>query len=319
MQWISESIIENKVTINYIRATPSPDERIIGRDRIMSGSEQTKETKYDRKEDAASPSTAVSDNSIGLPVLRDRTGKTIRKPGKIVNLRRKLQLRKGYKEPEKHEFDFWTDEEDAILKRVYPLQTAEEIQKLFPNRTMFAISKRARHYNLKKTPEVYSDIQSMNSSKLGLANFADYPLQALAQKHPDLKQAYDEMVEKLLMDPAVDPNNILQVEMLKEAVLSKITQYLMMRDRIDNNCKGKTLIINPKTGFEQWIESRYLHGPDIMNDAKLSRTILKDLGILKDKEKKVEVVASLRMLWQRDSNEEEEDEEVVDVESRRVD
>jgi len=285
----------------------------------MSGSEQTKQTKDSTKEDAASPPIADGDNSIGLPVLRDRTGKTVRKPGKIVNLRRKLQLRKDYKEPEKHEFDFWTDEEDAVLKKAYPLQTAEEIQKLFPNRTMFAISKRARHHNLKKTPEVYSDIQSMNSSKLGLANFADYPLQALAQKHPDLKQAYDEMVEKLLMDPAVDPNNILQVEMLKEAVLSKITQYLMMRDRIDNNCKGKTLIINPKTGFEQWIESRYLHGPDIMNDAKLSRTILKDLGILKEKEKKIEVVASLRMLWERDSNEEEGDEDVVDVESRRVD
>ena len=285
----------------------------------MSGSNQTIDTKDRRKEDAFSPLTADGDNSVGLPVLRDRTGKTVRKPRRIVNFRRKLQLRKDYIEPEKHEFDFWTDEEDAVLKKAYPLQTADEIQKLFPNRTMFAISKRARHYNLKKTPEVQSMIQSMNSSKLGLANFADYPLQALAQKHPDLKQAYDGMVQKLLMDPAVDPNNTLQVEMLKEAVLSKITQYLMMRDRIDNNCKGKTLIINPKTGLEQWIESRYLHGPDIMNDAKLSRTILKDLGILKDKEKKVEVVASLRMLWERDSNEEEEEDEVVDVESRRVD
>lgn len=286
----------------------------------MSGSNQTIDTKDSKKEDAFSPSTADGDNNIGLPVLRDRTGKTVRKPGKIVNFKRKLQLRKDYKEPEKHEFDFWTDEEDSVLKKAYPLQNAEEIQKLFPNRTMFAISKRARHYNLKKTPEVQSMIQSMNSSKLGLANFADYPLQALAQKHPDLKQAYDEMIQKLLMDPAVDPNNTLQVEMLKEAVLSKITQYLMMRDRIDNNCKGKTLIINPKTGLEQWIESRYLHGPDIMNDAKLSRTILKDLGILKEKEKKVEVVASLRMLWERDCNEEEEvDEEIVDVESRRVD
>jgi len=285
----------------------------------MSRSEKAREPHDNKMEDAVSPPTADGVDSIGLPVLRDRTGKTIRKPGKIVNLRRKLQLRKDYKEPEKHEFDFWTDEEDAVLKKAYPLQTAEEIQKLFPNRTMFAIGKRARHHGLKKTPEVQSMIQSMNSSKLGLANFADYPLQALAQKHPDLKQAYDEMVEKLLMDPAVDPNNILQVEMLKEAVLSKITQYLMMRDRIDNNCKGKTLIINPKTGFEQWIESRYLHGPDIMNDAKLSRTILKDLGILKDKEKKIEVVTSLRMLWERDSNEGEEDDEVVDVESRRVD
>jgi hypothetical protein len=319
MQWSGENIIENKVTINYIRVILSLDKRIISSDIKMSKSEQTRQTKDSRKEYVASSSIADGENIIGLPVLRDRTGKTVRKPGKIVNLKRKLQLRKDYKEPEKHEFDFWTDEEDAVLKKAYPLQNAEEIQKLFPNRTMFAISKRARHYNLKKTPEVYSNIQSMNSSKLGLANFADYPLQALAQKHPDLKQAYDEMVEKLLMDPAVDPNNTLQVEMLKEAVLSKITQYLMMRDRIDNNCKGKTLIINPKTGLEQWIESRYLHGPDIMNDAKLSRTILKDLGILKDKEKKIEVVASLRMLWERDSNEEVEDDEVVDVESRRVD
>ena len=229
-------------------------------------------------------------------------------------------MRKGYKEPDKHEFDFWTKEDDDLLKRVYPCQTAEEIQKLFPNRTPYAISARAsRDLHLKKDPETHAMIQSMNSSKLGLANFADHQLEALARKYPDLKQAYDEMVEKLLMHPSVDPNNILQVEMIKEAVLSKITQFLMMRDRIENNCKGKTLIINPKTGFEQWVESRYLHGPDIMNDAKLSRTILKDLGVLKDKEKKVEVVASLRMLWQRDSNEEEDDKEVVDVESRRVD
>jgi hypothetical protein len=89
-------------------------------------------------------------------------------------------------------------------------------------------------------------IQGMNSSKLGLANFADNPLEALARKHPELKQAYDEMVEKLLMHPSVDPNNTLQVEMIKEAVLSKITQYLLMRDRIENDCKGKTLIINPQ-------------------------------------------------------------------------
>jgi hypothetical protein len=68
------------------------------------------------------------------------------------------------------------------------------------------------------------------------------------------------------------------------------------------------------------VESRYLHGHEIMNDAKMCRTILKDLGILKDKEKKVEIVGNLRMLWQRDSDEEKiEEEEVVDVESRRVD
>ncbi|MCX9085623.1 MAG: SANT/Myb-like DNA-binding domain-containing protein [Candidatus Methanoperedens sp.] len=130
----------------------------------MSKQEQNKVPHEAQMKDTKSPPIAV----IGLPVLRDRTGKTVRKPGKIVNFKRKLQLRKDYKEPEKHEFDFWTDEEDAVLKKAYPLQNAEEIQKLFPNRTMFAISKRARHYNLKKSPEVYSEIQSMNSSKLGL-------------------------------------------------------------------------------------------------------------------------------------------------------
>ncbi|HWQ96003.1 MAG TPA: SANT/Myb-like DNA-binding domain-containing protein [Candidatus Methylomirabilis sp.] len=284
----------------------------------MSESEQ-REPQDTKKENDFSQSSAQAVSKIGLPVLRNRTSRVVRRPGRIINLRRKLMLlKRGYREPEKHEFDFWTEEEDATLIKAYPLQTADELAKLFPNRTMNAISKRARYHNLKKSPEVYSAIQSMNSSKLGLANFADYPLQALAQKHPDLKQAYDEMVEKLLMDPAVDPNNTLQVEMIKEAVLSKITQYLMMRDRIDNNCKGKTLIINPKTGFEQWVESRYLHGHEIMNDAKLCRTILKDLGILKDKEKKVEVVANLRMLWQRETNEDDEI-EAVDVESRRVD
>jgi hypothetical protein len=129
----------------------------------MSGSNQTIDTKDGSKEDAISSSPIADDeNSIGLPVLRDRTGKTVRKPGKIVNFRRKLQLRKDYIEPEKHEFDFWTDEEDAVLKKAYPLQNAEEIQKLFPNRTMFAISKRARHYNLKKTPEVQSMIPNLD-------------------------------------------------------------------------------------------------------------------------------------------------------------
>ncbi|MDO8727015.1 MAG: hypothetical protein Q7J35_13175 [Candidatus Methanoperedens sp.] len=75
----------------------------------------------------------------GLPLLRDRTGKAVRKPKKIVHLRRNKFMRKRYKEPEKHEFDFWTKEEDDLLKRVYPCQTAEEIQKLFPNRTPDAI------------------------------------------------------------------------------------------------------------------------------------------------------------------------------------
>jgi len=229
-------------------------------------------------------------------------------------------MRKGFKEPERQEFDFWTKEDDELLKRVYPCQTTEEIQKLFPDRTPDAIAVRAsRDLHLKKDLKTKSIIQSTNSSKLGLANFADHPLEALARKHPDLKQAYDEMVEKLLMHPSVDPNNILQVEMIKEAVLSKITQYLLTRDRIENDCKGKTLIINPKTGFEQWVESRYPHGPDIMNDAKLSRTILKDLGIIQERERKVEVIGNLKMLWERESDDKDDDVAVIDAEAKRVD
>ncbi len=282
----------------------------------MSEQEHTEAPQETQTNDANSPPIAVAE----LPVPRDRTGKAVRKPKKIVHLRRKKLMRKGYKEPEKHEFDFWTKEDDELLKKVYPHQTAEEIQKLFPDRTPDAIAVRAsRGLHLKKEPETHAMIQGMNSSKLGLANFADHPLEALARKHPDLKQAYDEMVEKLLMHPSVDPNNILQVEMIKEAVLSKITQFLMMRDRIENDCKGKTLIINPKTGFEQWVESRYLHGPDIMNDAKLSRTILKDLGIIQERERKVEIIGNLKMLWERESDDKEDDGAVIEAEARRAD
>jgi len=282
----------------------------------LSEQEQTRAPQEAQTKDHNSPHTAVA----GLPVPRDRTGKAVRKPKKIVYLRRKKLMRKGYKEPEKHEFDFWTKEDDELLKKVYPCQTAEEIQKLFPDRTPDAISKRAiSDLHLKKDPKTKAMIQSMNSSKLGLANFADHPLEALARKHPDLKQAYDEMVEKLLMHPSVDPNNILQVEMIKEAVLAKITQFMMVRDRIENNCKGKTLIINNRTGQEQWVEARYPHGPDIMNDAKLSRTILKDLGIIQERERKVEVIGNLKMLWERESDDKEDDAAVIDAEAKRVD
>jgi predicted membrane chloride channel (bestrophin family) len=127
-----------------------------------------------------------------------------------------------------------------------------------------------------------------------------------------------------LKHPAVDVNNVLQVEMIKEAVLSKITQYIMMGDRIENDCKGRTLVFNPKTGFEQWVESRYLHGPDIMNDAKLSRTILKDLGILEERERKVEVIGNLKMLWERDRDSDNLDTrdkkvKVINAEAKRID
>jgi hypothetical protein len=83
-------------------------------------------------------------------------------------------------------------------------------------------------------------------------------------------------------------------------------------------------VFNPKTGFEQWVESRYLHGPDIMNDAKLSRTILKDLGILEERERKVEVIGNLKMLWERDRDSDDLDirdkkVKVINAEAKRID
>ena len=113
----------------------------------------------------------------GLPFPRDRTGKAVRKPKKIVYLRWNKMMRKGYKEAEKQEIDFWTKEDDGLLKWIYPCQTAEEIQKLFPDRTPDAISAPvSRDLQLKKDPKTFAMIQSMNSSKLSLANFTDHPL-----------------------------------------------------------------------------------------------------------------------------------------------
>lgn len=93
----------------------------------MSNQEQTREHHEAQIKNSNSPPTAVTE----LPVPRDRTGKAIRKQRKIVYLRQKKLMRKDYKEPEKHEFNFWTREDDELLKNVYPYQTAEEIQKLF--------------------------------------------------------------------------------------------------------------------------------------------------------------------------------------------
>lgn len=195
----------------------------------------------------------------------------------------------------------WEDEEDALLKKVYPHLGPSELQKLFPNRTPDAVDMRAYLLCVKKTPEYISSKNSANPSKVGLANFADHPVEALAQKYPDLKQAFDSIVACLMTNPAVDPSDTLQVELIKEAVLAKATQYIMTKDRIESGFKGKTLIFNPKTGSEQWVESRYLHGPDILNDAKQARTILKDFGIIQEGTKKVEVLSSLKRLWERES------------------
>ncbi len=196
----------------------------------------------------------------------------------------------------------WADEEDDLLARVYPHLSSSELQKLFPDRTTDAIDMRASHLGVKKTAEYIRAVNSANPSKHGIAHFADYPVEALAARHPDLKQAYDDILNQLLAHPKVDPENTLIVELLKEAVLHKVTQFMLMRDRIEKDLKGKQLIINPRTGTETWIEARYPHSPDIAADSKLARQILKDLWIITEQEQKVDI-GYLRLLWEDDEEE----------------
>lgn len=208
--------------------------------------------------------------------------------------------KKNKRKNKKRQYHIWTDEDDALLKRVYPHLSPKELQKLFPGRSPGAINMRADRFDIKKTEEYVSALNSANSSKLGIANFADHPLEALAQKYPDLKQAYDNILAQLLTHPSVDPNNIFVVELLKEAVLHKVTQFILMHDRIMKDLKGKQLFINSRTGLETWVEARYPHSPDITNDAQMARRILRDLGIIKEQEQKVEVLGKLRLLWEDD-------------------
>jgi hypothetical protein len=256
--------------------------------------------------------------TITTPNRLGRKKKVNHKELKLLHRKRVIR-----KEVRKVDIDFWTEAEDQRLKDTYPNLTADELLKVFPNRTPSAVHSRANLLDLHKKEEIISIKQGMNASKIGLTNFADYPVEALRRKHPDLAQAYDELLASLLKHPSVDVSNVLQVEMIKEAVLSKVTQYIMMGDRIESGCKGKTLVFNPKTGFEQWVESRYLHGPDIMNDAKLARTILKDLGILEERERKVEVIGNLKMLWERDRDSDDTDTrdrrpKVINAEAKRI-
>lgn len=92
----------------------------------------------------------------------------------------------------------------------------------------------------------------------------------------------------------MDPKNVIMVEMLKEAALHKVTQFMLMRDRIEQELKGKQLIVNPKTGIETWVESRYPHTPDIVNDSKIARQILRDLGIIKEQEHRNSCMGAFR-------------------------
>ncbi|MBE0427909.1 MAG: hypothetical protein IBX72_14845 [Nitrospirae bacterium] len=209
------------------------------------------------------------------------------------------KTKKKKQKSHKESFKVWTDEENALLKQAWPALEPHEIQKLYPYRTWNSIKRKAFRQGIKKTPVYISAKQSRNPSKTGMAHFADYPVEALAAKHPDLKQAYDDILAALLAHPKVDPENTFMVEMLKEAVLHKVTQFILMRDRIEKDLKGKQLIINPRTGTETWIESRYPHSPDIAADSKLARQILKDLGIISEQEHKVDI-GYLRLLWEDD-------------------
>jgi len=212
-------------------------------------------------------------------------------------------LRKHRRTKKKRPYRVWNDEEDALLKKVYPHLCPSELQKLFADRTPDAIDMRASLFGVKKTEEYISAQNSANSSKLGIAHLTDHPLEALAHKYPEIKKIYDNILGQLMMHPIVDPKNTIVVEFLKEAILYKATQCILMHDRIMNDLKGKQLFINPHTGFETWVEARYPHSPDITNDAKMARQILRDLGIIKEPENKTEVLGKLRMLWQRDNEE----------------
>ncbi len=228
-----------------------------------------------------------------------------RNRGHIRELKRKRHG--NCKDPVKRPYKVWTEDEDKLLTLSYAKTTDAELQELFPDRTKDSIDQRAYRLDLVKSPEIRAQILSANANKHGIANFADYPVEALAKKYPDLKQAYDAIMERLLCHPAVNPNDVLQVELLKEAALHKVTQFMLMKDRIDNDLKGKTLMFNPKNGMEHWVESRYPHSPDITNDSKLARQILKDLGIIEEKERKVDVTAHLKMLWEEEPTDDQED------------
>ncbi len=228
-----------------------------------------------------------------------------RNRGHIRELKRKRHG--NYKDPVKRLHKIWTEDEDKLLTLSYAKTTDAELQELFPDRTKDSIDQRAYRLGLVKSPEIRAQILSANANKYGIANFADYPVEALAKKYPDLKQAYDAIMERLLCHPSVNPNDVLQVELLKEAALHKVTQFMLMKDRIENDLKGKTLMFNPKNGMEHWVESRYPHSPDIANDSKLARQILKDLGIIEEKERKVDVTAHLKMLWEEEPTDDQEE------------
>lgn len=198
----------------------------------------------------------------------------------------------------KRQFIIWTEEEDDILKKVFAHLQSDEIMKLIPNRTWASIEKRAHRLGLKKTPEYKSAVQASNRSLTGVTHFADFAVDTLGKKYPDIKKIYDDYVAELLSDPNVDITNRYVVQQIKKAALFEATQIILLKDRLEAELKGKQLMVNPVTGNETWVETRYLHNPDIHADFKTARQILKDLGIITGEPARVDVTTNINFLWE---------------------
>ncbi|MBE0522511.1 MAG: hypothetical protein IBX39_09645 [Candidatus Methanoperedenaceae archaeon] len=212
-------------------------------------------------------------------------------------------------------YSVWSDDDEETLRRVYPTLSPPELLKLFPNRTTGAIHKKASSLGIVKSQKYVLATKSANPSKKGIAHLTDYAADALSEKFPQLRAGYDNLLEELLSNPAVDPENALQVEMLKMAALKKVEFIIIEQDRIRAGLKGSQLFINPKTGDETWVEARYPHATDSASDFKMARQILKDLGILKEQTQKVEILNNIRFLWEKDEDD-EDNTDLIDVEAK---
>ena len=212
-------------------------------------------------------------------------------------------------------YSVWSDDDEETLRRVYPTLSPPELLKLFPNRTTDAIHKKASDLGIAKSQEYVLATKSANPSKKGIAHLTDYAADALSEKFPQLRAGYDNLLDELLSHPAVDPDNALQVEMLKMAALKKVEFIILEQDRIMAGLKGSQLFINPKTGDEKWVEARYPHATDSSSDFKMARQILKDLGILKEREHKVEILNNIRFLWEEDEG---DNNDIIDIKARKI-
>ena len=225
-------------------------------------------------------------------------------------------LGKQYRSGFHRESRFFSERERNLLVKTYSITPPQELGLMFPRRYLKSIHDEAKRLKLKAYKDVDLTVQA--PSRKGLGDLADIPINALKKSRPEIAAAYDNLVESLLSAQGVNRDDPLQVGLIKEAAIMKVTQYLLMADRIKCGMKGTQIVINPKTGFEQVVEAKYLHSADISNDLKLSRMILKDLGIMKEQTQKVEVSSTLRMLWETDPDCGPQRRQVVDVQAETV-